>query len=241
MKRIKFLCFLILFIFFSTVPQSNAATVGAYYGGATSLLNWENDAITYYNNYFTIDIPSDLGTLVAGTPLYTPFPGKYITFDQDLTFTANITDTYTDPDTWVYYSRSIDMLDTENSESLTMTLHGFSVLGFGYEIQPNSSGWYGTGFMYGGKSASGSVNGDYPPAFWGRITDGEGEDDMNINQITIFTNTLSNPDYPQDPTGFYLGDLHFVENSPVPVPGSILILGVGLLGLAGVSRRKKNN
>lgn len=237
------LLLLTLLLVLSFALQSNAATLVNYDGNDSRA--WDEYVVNNSYENFIIDLPSS-GTLTAGTPLSTPYEGKYITFDQDITFTT-VSDYFVEID-WTQGWRTLNMIDTGDADQIVMTLHGFSVLGFGYEIKPNSDGWYGSGFRYSGRSFTGSINGDggtdhtssdvqyYSPYFFGTITDGEGEDD--ITEITIFTTPLSNPSYPQNSTGFYLGDFHFIENSPVPVPGSILILGVGLLGLAGVSRRK---
>ena len=139
------------------------------------------------------------------------------------------------------------MIDTGGADQIVMTLHGFSVLGFGFELKPNSDGTYFAGFEYSDNGLRGSATGDggtdhtssdvtyYPPYFFGTISDGVGDDD--ITSLIAYTDIIPNSGLGS--TGFYLGDLHFIENVPVPIPSAISLFGLGLLGLAGISMKKK--
>ncbi|MBU1193467.1 MAG: hypothetical protein KKE62_07485 [Proteobacteria bacterium] len=226
MKKSYFLALITLFavLFFTLHTCAYAGTLFNF--NDNDALNWESKALELYNNYFTIDIPDGTGTLTAGTPLYTPFQNKYITFNQDLTL-ASISD---------YFNgslRTINMLNSGNHDQVVMQLHGFSASGFGFEIKPNSEGWYTAGFQHSGKTLTGSANGDstYSPYFFGTITDGADD----IFEITAFT-APPHWDLEKTPTGFYLGDLYFIEKTFVPVPGSVLLLSIGLLSLAWFNR-----
>jgi hypothetical protein len=243
MKRITILSLLSFLFFLIITSLSIAATLSNFNDDGSR--NWDNYLEDNSYQDFTIDIPSS-GTLTAGTPLNTPFAGKYLIFDKDVTFTT-VSDYHVEKD-WSQGWRALHMLDTGDADQIVMTLHGFSVSGLGFELKPNSDGWYWAGFEYSGKTFKGSANGNggaiydpndenvtyYSPYFFGTITDGVGEDD--ITSITLFSDIIT--DSGLSPTGFYFGDIHFIESAPVPIPSTMSLLGIGLLCIARISRKK---
>ena len=128
------------------------------------------------------------------------------------------------------------MFSTNEVDSVIMSLHGFSALGFGLQMRPND-GTYQEGIEYLNKSFSGWGSSTANPDFYGFITDGA----SSITDITVFTRIYNGGNYL--PGGsFVFGDLHFIEqdngSNAVPEPATMFLFGAGLVG-SFIRRRRK--
>ena len=159
MKKNLLIISFVMLITLAFSEQAQAITLWNSHSGTND--SWEAETTGRGLDYFLVDIPASITTLVAGTPLYTGDPSKYLTFSENLLRTI-VNDSV---------EGDFAMFSTNEVDSVIMSLHGFSALGFGLQMRPND-GTYQEGIEYLNKSFSGWGSSTANPDFYGFITDG---------------------------------------------------------------------
>lgn len=221
-----FCIFGILFVLFISTAWAGSEWGTIYFN--------DDPWITYANDnglsYFYVDIPDSISTLSSGSPLQTPYAGKNITFDADLT-SQLVYDSHE--------SMDLAMFDTDPETIVTMTFNGFQAIGWGLEIFPKTDGVY----YFGISCEEGGVythftNDSYPTFIGYKMTDPFTSLTVEsvLKRLYDENGNLIGSD-PGEP--FYFGKLVFMkaEANPIPIPGSFILVASGLAGLVGFRRK----
>jgi len=224
MKRLAMVFALMVAVATIMVPVSaSAAFIGELQGGRAY---WE----TQVGSFLGVDLPGNTyDTLAAYTNIALPYGGTFRTNEV-----LNRYDVGNPWATWNPYIAGTELLAqlTPNPNgapnyiaNFNFSPSGSGISSFGFEIEPTNFSLF-TILLY---TAQGQlyqdVQGNSGAKFFGWVDEG-------VTGFTVITYDLSS-------RGFAMG--RFVEGegtAPIPEPGTMMLLGSGLVGLAGWGRRR---
>jgi hypothetical protein len=171
------------------------------------------DAVSFYGDVNLSGYP-EYSIITAGSPIALPY-GQTLSFDVDMEVRQVGSG-------WATWSNG-------NTPRVLYTMGATSVSGsfsaqvpsFGMEIEPNPFAVYAiTLTLSNGKFLTQSVDGDSGAAFFGYFGG------MNVVGFNISSEV-----------DFAIGRMIEGGCTPVPLPGALLLVGSGLLGIVGLRRR----
>jgi len=241
--KINLRIFLTLFLFsLLIIPSlSTAYTVT----GANSKLGWDNLMNNWgYTNYMINTNISPYSTLTASSLL--TYSGGSVYFNIDLSNAGNETNIY-----------NAYMLSTGQITEIIATFSQ-PIVALGLVIKPTGTPPTGYGFVMqisesdGGSSASAGYGNTYNDFLGWAIKYDSWDFDSYGNLLpssSVYSFKISNEGQPYRSegsieSGFVFGELLVVpynlpDTNPIPEPATMLLLGSGLIGLAGLRRKFK--
>ncbi len=195
-------------------------TAGAY-SFYTDRSAWEAQFTSYVE---TSEYGDAYTTLTAGTGIDVGY-GESLSFAQDLDI-RTLNNGWSPP--WTPGYTGDVLFSGEDIYSMTGTFASALLGGFGFEAEPNVfSEFLITLTLDDGTSLGQIVDGAAGAAFFGWSLD------AGDTAVTSMTITVA-----QGSHGFAIGRMVAAGSNPVPEPATMLLFGSGLIGLAGLGRRK---